>query len=98
MRPSPTLWPVKAGLAKARWPPRIATSAQPTSLRDATLQGLSNALEAMINDMLVAYGSAQLMIAEQFTPTAALFKSTAMRIGQDSYIYAILAVSFVILI
>jgi hypothetical protein len=75
-----------------------STSAQPTSLRDATLQGLSNALEAMIDDMLVAYGSAQLMIAEQFTPTAALFKSTAMRIGQDSYIYAILAVNFAILI
>ena len=75
-----------------------STSTQPISLRDATLHGLSNALEAMIDDMLVAYGSAQLMIAEQYTPTTALFKSTAMRIGQDSYIYAILAVNFVILI
>ena len=75
-----------------------STSTQPISLRDATLHGLSNALEAMIDDMLVAYGSAQLMIAEQYTPTTALFKSTAMRIGQDSYIYAILAVNLMILI
>jgi hypothetical protein len=75
-----------------------STSTQPISLRDATLHGLSNALEVMIDDMLVAYGSAQLMIAEQYTPTTALFKSTAMRIGQDSYIYAILAVNLMILI
>ena len=75
-----------------------STSTQPISLRDATLHGLSNALEAMIDDMLVAYGSAQLIITEQYTPTTALFKSTAMRIGQDSYIYAILAVNLMILI
>ncbi|KAM0699751.1 hypothetical protein Q7P36_000754 [Cladosporium allicinum] len=75
-----------------------STSTQPISLRDATLHGLSNALEVMIDDMLVAYGSAQLMIAEQYTPTTALFKSTAMRIGQDPYIYAILAVNLMILI
>jgi hypothetical protein len=75
-----------------------STSDQPISLRDATLPGLSNALEAMIDDMLVAYGSAQLMIAEQYTPVPAMFKSTAMRIGQDSYVYAILAVNLMILI
>jgi hypothetical protein len=46
----------------------------------------------------VAYGSAQLMIAEQYTPVPAMFKSTAMRIGQDSYVYAILAVNLMILI
>jgi hypothetical protein len=75
-----------------------STSAEPISLRDATLPGLSNALAAMVDDMLVAYGSAQLMIAKQHTPVPALFKSTAMRIGQDSYIYAIQAVNLMILI
>jgi hypothetical protein len=75
-----------------------STSAHPISLRDATLLGLSNALVAMVDDMLVAYGSAQLMIAKQYTPAPALFKSTAMRIGQDTYIYAIPAVNLIILI
>jgi hypothetical protein len=75
-----------------------STSAEPISLRDATLPGLSNALAAMVDDMLMAYGSAQLMIAKQHTPVPVLFKSTAMRIGQDSYIYAILAVNLVIMI
>jgi hypothetical protein len=75
-----------------------SASDQPISLLDATLPGLSNALVAMIDDMLVAYGSAQLMIAKQYTPVPAVFKSTAMRIGQNSYIYATLAVNCVILI
>jgi hypothetical protein len=70
----------------------------PVSLRDTTLPGLSNALAAMIDDMLVAYGSAQLMIAKQYTPVPAMFKSTAMRIGQNSYIYATLAINCVVLI
>lgn len=52
----------------------------------------------MVDDMLVAYGSAQLMIAKQSTPVPAMFKSTAMRIGQDSYIYAIMAVNLVVLV
>jgi hypothetical protein len=75
-----------------------SASDQPISLSDATLPGLSNALAAMIDDMLVAYGSAQLMIAKQYTPVPAFFKSTAMRIGQNSYIYATLAINCVILI
>jgi hypothetical protein len=75
-----------------------SASDQPISLPDATLRGLSSALAAMIDDMLVAYGSAQLMIAKQYTPVPAMFKSTAMRIGQNSYIYATLAINCVILI
>jgi hypothetical protein len=75
-----------------------STGAQHISLRDATLHGLSNALTVMVDDMLVAYGSAQLMIAKQSTPVPAVFKSTAMRIGQDSYIYVIVAVNLVILV
>ena len=73
-------------------------SDQSISLLDATLPGLSNALVAMIDDMLVAYGSAQLMIAKQYTPVPAMFKSTAMRIGQNAYIYATLAINCVILV
>jgi hypothetical protein len=75
-----------------------STGAQRISLRDATLPGLSNAPTAMVDDMLVAYGSAQLMIAKQTTPVPAVFESTAMRIGQDSYIYAIVAVNLGILV
>lgn len=75
-----------------------STTGRPMSFRDATLPGLSNAITAMVDDMLVAYGSAQLMIAKQYSPVPALFTSTAMRIGQNSYIYATLAVNCVVLI
>lgn len=75
-----------------------SASDQPISLQDATLSGLSSALAAMIDDMLVAYSSAQFMIAKQHTPVPALFKSAAMRIGQNTYIYATLAINCVILI
>jgi hypothetical protein len=75
-----------------------SASDRPISLSDATLPGLSNALAAMIDDMMVAYGSAQLMIAKQYTPVPAVFKSTALRIGQNSYIYATLAINCVILV
>lgn len=69
-----------------------------TILRRTTLRGLANAFTAMIDDMLVAYASAQLMIARETAPTPVVVTSSAMPLGEDAYAYATFAVNLAVLL
>jgi hypothetical protein len=61
--------------------------------REAVLAGLTNSFTAMVDDILVSYASAQLMIAEDMLPAPAIVRFNALRFGQDSYIYAIATIN-----
>jgi hypothetical protein len=68
------------------------------SLRQATLSGLENALTAMLDDMLVAYASAQVMIQKDTTTTEVMLKSGALRVGEYKYIFAIFVINTIIVL
>ncbi|MCJ1362851.1 hypothetical protein MMC16_001957 [Acarospora aff. strigata] len=70
---------------------------------DVVLAGMTRSIESMVDDVLLAYASAQLMIAGTDNPTAsrkatdATLEIPAVRIGQNSYIYGIAAINFILL-
>ena len=63
-----------------------------------TLQGVEDSLTSMVDNVLLAYSSAQLMIANDTyqAPTTALIKS--VRIGEAIYIYTVAAVNFLVVL
>lgn len=61
--------------------------------REAVLTGLTNSFTAMIDDILVSYASAQLMIAEAARPVPATIEFQALRFGQNVYIYTIAVIN-----
>ena len=73
------------------------SSANNDTLRRATPVGLSNALEAMVDDILGAYASAQIMIAGQTRPQNATVTSSALRVGEDVYIRAVFGINVVVI-
>ncbi|KAF2134976.1 hypothetical protein P153DRAFT_372215 [Dothidotthia symphoricarpi CBS 119687] len=76
-----------------------ASTSQAITLEDATLPGLENALTVMLDDMLVAYASAQLIIQKDIKPVNMQITKSALRVGEDVYIYAIFAINaFIILL
>ena len=54
-----------------------------------TMRGISETLAFIIDDALLAYGSAQLLIAKDSTLTTATVDFRALRVGERKYIYAI---------
>jgi len=56
---------------------------------DYTMRGIADTLMSLIDDALVAYASAQLMIAKDTTATSAMVDFKALQIGDRRYIYAI---------
>ncbi|KAI9703567.1 MAG: hypothetical protein M1836_007337 [Candelina mexicana] len=62
------------------------------------LKGVEDSLTSMLDNVLLAYSSAQLIIANDTisTPTTALLQS--VRLGEPAYIYIIGAINFAILI
>lgn len=66
------------------------------SLEEATLPGAENGLQAMVDDMLVAYASAQIMIQQDTMSTNCTTTLKTMRIGDVKYIYAIFAVNIAV--
>ena len=75
----------------------IAHNATPAiELKEATLPALENAFEAMVDDMLVAYSSAQLMIENDSSPVTVHLLTYALRPGEVIYIRAIFAVNLLI--
>ena len=66
-----------------------------SSLTASTLPGLENAFTAMVDDMLVAYASAQAIVSEDTLGTPCVLTVAALRIGQDVYIYAIFIINIV---
>ncbi len=69
-----------------------------TANRAMTLQGIEDSLTSMLDNVLLAYSSAQLMIANDTSqvPTTALIMS--IRVGEPIYIYAIAAINFLLVL
>ncbi|KAJ4300965.1 hypothetical protein N0V90_003054 [Kalmusia sp. IMI 367209] len=68
------------------------------SLEEASPFGVANAVEAMVDDMLLAYASAQLMISNQSESTNVTITGAAMRVGDDVYIRAAFGINLVVFI
>jgi hypothetical protein len=62
-----------------------------------TLRAISETLEALVDDALVATASAQLIILQETETTPVVARLQALQIGQKSYIYAIAGVNAAIL-
>ena len=69
-----------------------------SSADEATLAGVEKAFLAMTEDMLVAYGSAQLVVGNFSQPAKALVHVNALRLGTPVYIYAIFSINALIVI
>jgi hypothetical protein len=71
----------------------------PGSSKDtATLAGLEQAFLAMTDDVLVAFGSAQLVVGNFSQPTTSLVHVNAIRFGSAFYAYAIFAINATIVL
>lgn len=68
----------------------------------SNLAGLPNSITAMLDDILVGYASAQLMVGSSKNATSTFTPMTvqqqAIRLGQASYIYAVAALNILILV
>ena len=71
---------------------------QSPSEASATLAGLTNSVTAMVDDLLVAYSSAQLMIMNDTSLVPATVKFHAFRYGSELYIYLTFVINTVILL
>ncbi|SLM34222.1 hypothetical protein LPUS_02957 [Lasallia pustulata] len=63
-----------------------------------TLKGIENSITAMIDDILVGYASAQLMIADDLVETSATVSLSAIGFGKSIYIYINFAISTLVLL
>ncbi|TGO83357.1 hypothetical protein BPOR_0659g00010 [Botrytis porri] len=61
----------------------------PPREQDINLAGIQNSVTAMIDDLLVSYASAQLMIANDTKTVDASVTIAAVRLGQTVYIYLV---------
>lgn len=77
---------------------RVSASRDPFTEGEATLAGLTNSVTAMVDDMLVAYASAQLMVGRMFTQQPAKVYVYALQFGQPGYIYAIFSLNLLIIL
>ena len=75
-----------------------ALNGPPPTENSATLMGLTNSITAMIDDLLIAYASAQLLIANDSTPTPATIQVHAFVFGSVLYVYLIFAINTAIIL
>ena len=73
-----------------------ANSSTATTEATSTLAGLTNSVSAMLDDILVVYASAQLMVGKQSTSTEAVIVSLKLKLGQRVFIYAIFVLNSVV--
>lgn len=73
-------------------------SAIPPSQAEATLAGITNSVTAMVDDLLVAYASAQLMIMNDSSLVNAAVEINAFRYGSGLYIYLTFAINIAIIV
>ncbi|KAF8852452.1 hypothetical protein BDZ45DRAFT_716973 [Acephala macrosclerotiorum] len=77
------------------------TSAIITAGHQASLAGLTNSVSAMIDDILVSYASAQIMVGNDTKTTSASVAMKALQIGEGQYIIAVVifnAVLFLVVV
>ncbi len=72
--------------------------AVPPSQAEATLAGLTNSVTAMVDDLLVAYASAQLMIMNDSSLVYAAVEINAFRYGSALYIYLTFAINIAVIV
>ncbi|CZR62141.1 uncharacterized protein PAC_12038 [Phialocephala subalpina] len=65
------------------------TSATAPNATQATLVGLTNSVSAMVDDILVSYASAQIMVANDTRTASSSITMIALQIGEGQYIIAI---------
>jgi hypothetical protein len=65
---------------------------------EATLSAIADSFTAMIDDILVAFSSAQLALSNASSPTAVAASMPAVQIGQDIYIFATAGVNAALLL
>ncbi|KAK0510924.1 hypothetical protein JMJ35_006476 [Cladonia borealis] len=75
-----------------------ALNEAPPTQSSATLIGLANSIRAMIDDLLTAYASAQLLIANDSTPTPATIQVQAFVFGSAVYVYLTFAINTAIIL
>ena len=75
-----------------------ALNGAPPTQSSATLVGLTNSITAMIDDLLVAYASAQLLIANDSTPMPATIQVQAFVFGSTIYVYLIFAINTAVIL
>ena len=75
-----------------------ANSSNLLTEESSTLTGLTNSVSAVLDDVLVGYASAQLMVGNQSTRTEVVVTDLALKIGQRVYIIAIFAFNLVVVI
>ncbi|KAM0279147.1 hypothetical protein ACHAO9_011810 [Fusarium lateritium] len=64
--------------------------------KNVTLEGIENAITAMVDDMLVAYSSAQLMVGGFKDETEGFVRVTAISIGEKKFTIAAFALNMVV--
>ncbi|KAF7932258.1 hypothetical protein EAE99_003498 [Botrytis elliptica] len=65
---------------------------------EINLKGIENSVTAMMDDLLVAYASAQLMIANDTKTVNATVTYAAVRLGQPIYVYSVFLVNLAIIL
>ncbi|TEY87374.1 hypothetical protein BOTCAL_0003g00550 [Botryotinia calthae] len=65
---------------------------------EINLTGIENSVTAMMDDLLVAYASAQLMIANDTKTVNATVTYAAVRLGQPIYVYSVFMVNLAIIL
>lgn len=74
------------------------TNSTPLTLSQATLPGLENSFEAMIDDILSLYSSAQVMVANQFIPVTAIVHVKAFQLGEKGYIITVMILNIILIV
>ncbi|KAG5659225.1 hypothetical protein KAF25_000427 [Fusarium avenaceum] len=64
--------------------------------KNVTLEGIENAITAMVDDMLVAYSSAQIMVGDFKDEAQGFVRVTAIRIGEKKFAFAAFALNMVV--
>ena len=78
----------------------LSMSNEAESLTEAasTLAGLENSITVMLDDILVGYASAQLVVGKDFKNTNVTIQVEAIRLGEGIYIYAVAALNLLALL
>ncbi|KAF5665334.1 hypothetical protein FHETE_6694 [Fusarium heterosporum] len=64
--------------------------------QNVTLEGIENAITAMVDDMLVAYSSAQLMVGDFKDDVKGTIRVTAIMIGEQKFAIAAFALNMIV--
>jgi hypothetical protein len=76
----------------------MSNSTEELTEAKSTLVGVTNSITAMIDDILVAYASAQIMVGCQHETTNSVITINALKIGQGIYIWAVFGLNLALLL